>query len=169
MLIAVRKLRLGFLMAALAGVMTAASAGPAVAAKIVTSDTVTFKGTVNSAGEYSASACSLKSDKETTAVPCQVRGRALGIGSPAIEVTSFWASSDGEGFFPPFTAPRTVSKPPIETYQGTGPCEEHEESDLPGTKGPVTYPCQVTVKLTFNTKKGTVAGNYTVREESTQP
>jgi hypothetical protein len=169
MLIAVRKLRVGFLVATLVGVMTAASVGPAVAAKMVTSDTVHFKGSVNSAGEYSSSVCSLKSDTEKGALPCNVIGRALGIGSPAIEVTSIWASPDGEGFFPPLTAPRTVSKPPNETYAGTGPCEEHEESDLPGTKGPVTYPCMVTVKLTFNTQKATVTGNYTVREESTQP
>jgi hypothetical protein len=160
---------LGFVVAALAGVMTAASAAPAVAAKVVTSDTVAFKGTVNSAGEYSSSACSLKSDTEKTALPCRVTGRALGIGSPAIEVASLWASSDGEGFFPPFTAPRTASKPPIETYEGAGPCEEREESDLPGTKGPVQYPCKVAIKLTFNTQKGTVTGKYTVLEESTQP
>jgi hypothetical protein len=169
MLAAVRKLRLGFLVAALAGVMTAASATPAVAAKVVTSDTVVFKGSVNSAGEYSSSVCSLKSDTETTALGCGVIGRALGIGSPAVEVSSIWASADGEGFFPSFTAPRVISKPPNETYEGTGPCEEREESDLPGTKGFVQYPCKVTIRLTFNTKKATVTGRYTVREESTLP
>jgi hypothetical protein len=169
MLATVRELRLVFLVAALAGVMTAASAAPAFAAKIVTSDTVVFKGTVNSAGEYSSSVCSLKSDTEKSALPCKVAGRAVGIGSPAIEVVSGWASPDGEGFFPPFTAPRVVSKPPNETYEGTGPCVEREESDLPGTKGPVEYPCKVTIRLTFNTQKATVTGKYTVREESTQP
>ena len=169
MLAAVRKLRLGLPVAALAGVVTAASAGPAVAAKLVTSDTVSFKGTVNSAGQYSSSTCSLKSDTETTAVPCQTAGSALGIGSPAIEVSGFWVSSDGEGRFGAFPIPRVASKPPVETYQGTGPCEEREESDLPGTKGPVQYPCQVTVRLAINTVKHTVVGKYTVREESTLP
>jgi hypothetical protein len=168
MLEAVRKLRLGLLVAALAGVMTAASAAPAVAAKIVTSDTVAFKGTV-AGEEYSASACSLKSDTEKTAVPCQVFGRVRGIGSPAIEVFSIWASADGESIFPTMAAPRVVSTPPVETYQGSGPCQEAEESDLPGTKEIVRYPCQVTVRLAFNTLKHTVAGKYTVREESTLP
>jgi hypothetical protein len=168
MLAAVRKLRLGFLVAALAGAMTAASAVPAVAS-LVASDTVAFKGAVNSAGEYSPSVCKLKSDAEKRALRCRLIGRAAGIGSPAIEVFSLWASSDGETFFPPFRAPRVSSKPPIETYAGTGQCEEHEESDLPGTKGLVQYPCVVTIRLTFNTAKATVKGQYSVSEESTLP
>jgi hypothetical protein len=169
MLAAGRKLRLGFLVAVLAGVMTAGSAVPAVAANLVTSDTVAFKGTVNSAGEYTARVCKLKSDAEKRALRCRLVGRAVGIGSPAIEVFSIWASSDGETFFPPFGAPRVSSKPPNETYEGKGQCEEHEESDLPGTKGPVQYPCIVTIRLTFNTAKATVKGQYSVSEESTLP
>jgi len=168
MLGAVRKLRLGFQVAALAGVMAAVSAAPA-AASVVTSDTVAFKGTVNSAGEYSASVCKLRSDGEKRPLRCALFGRAAGIGSPSIEVFSIWASPDGETFFPPFGAPRVASKPPIEIYEGTGQCEEHEESDLPGTKGPVQYPCKVSIKLAFNTAKHTVKGQYTVSEESTLP
>jgi hypothetical protein len=133
--------------------MAAASAAPAMA-RVVVSDTVAFKGTVNPFGEYGSVPCSLKSDTEKTAVPCQVEGTAHGIGSGAIDVSSRWLSSDGEGFFPPLAAHRSsTSKPPNEIYEGTGPCEEREESDGPPPIGPVTYPCTVTVRLIFNTKK----------------
>jgi len=169
MLAAVRTLRSGLLVAGLGGAIAVASAGPAMAAKTVMSDAVSFKGPVNAAGEYAASSCKVKSDGEKTVFPCSVAGRALGIGGPTIEVTSTWAGPDGEGFFPPLAAPLVASKPPVTTYTGTGPCVEREESDLPGTAGPVEYPCTVTVKLTFNSVKATVTGTYTVREESTQP
>jgi hypothetical protein len=172
MLAAIRKLKYGILMAALAGAMIGASAGPAMAAKMVTSDTVKWKGSFSAAtGELRASACALKSDTETTAFPCQLTGavRPLPIGGPVIEVESTWVSADGIGVFGPLLANRVVSKPPIATYAGTGPCEEQEESDLPGTKGPISYPCEVSVKLTFNTAKSTVTGVYSVKEESTRP
>jgi hypothetical protein len=66
-------------------------------------------------------------------------------------------------------ASRVKSEPPKETYAGTGPCEEVEESDIPGTTGTVRYPCTVKFKLKFNTATGAVTGKYVVLEESTQP
>jgi hypothetical protein len=171
MLTASRRLKLGFLVAVLAGVMIVASAGPAVAMmkKLVLSDKVSFKGSYNANGELSSTTCSLTSDGEEGAFPCTVTATVVGIGGPAIEVTSFWASADGEGFFPRMGAPRTASKPPIETYKSKGPCEEREESDIPGTTGEVQYPCMVTFTLKFNTEKHTVVGKYVVREEEKQP
>jgi hypothetical protein len=169
-----RKLKLGFAVAALAGAITATSAGPAVAA-LVRSDVVAFKGTFNSAGEYSSTGCKLKSDGEFNSAgkletfPCVVRGRALGIGGTTIEVESQWASPDGEGAFLPLAATRVKSEPPKETYAGTGPCEEIEETEPPGSGNFVTYTCRVKVKLKFNTATGTVTGTYVVFEESTQP
>ena len=175
MLTASRRLKLGFLVAAIAGVALATGAGPAVGAKLVKSDAVAFKGTFNSTGNLQSSACKLTSDGEFNSAgtletfTCAVTGTVGGIGTPAIEVTSSWASADGEGFFPRLVVPRTASKPPIETYKGTGPCEEREESDIPGTTGTVQYLCRVIVTLKFNTAKSTVAGSYVVREEETQP
>ena len=172
MLTASRKLKLGFLVAALAGVITAASAGPAVAA-LVRSDTVAFKGTFTSE-EYSTTMCKLKSDGEFNSAgkletfPCVLVGGAPGIGGPTIEVASRWGSADGEGFFNPLTATRVKSEPPKETYAGKGPCEEAEETE-PGSGAFVQYPCTVKVKLKFNTATETVIGKYVVFEESTQP
>jgi hypothetical protein len=175
MLTASRRLKLGVLVAALAGVALAASAGPAVAAKLVKSDAIAFKGTLSAAnGEFQSSACKLKSDGEFNSAgtpetfPCSVIGRAVGIGSPSIEVTSAWVSADGEGLFPPLTATRVKSEPPKETYAGTGPCREREETEPPSGAF-VEYPCTVKVKLLFNTATLTVKGNYVVLEESTQP
>lgn len=169
MLTAIRKLRLGILMAALAGAVMLASAGPAMAVKFVASDSVTWKGSVSATGEIVVSTCRVKSDTELTAFPCQLRVQ-VGVGpTGAFEVASVWTSSDGLGAFSALGIALVKVKPPLETYAAAGPCIEAEESDLPGTTGPVEYPCVVSVKLTFNTVKHTVSGAYSVKEESTQP
>lgn len=164
MLRSVPMLRFGVLVVLLVGAATLADAAAAIA-KPVVSDVVVFKGGVNSAGGFSASKCTVKSDGEATVFPCQLNGQAFGIGGPTIEVNSTWVSGDGEDFFLPFAVPRTVSKPPLETYEGTGPCVERENE----AGATFEYPCKVTVKLVFNLAKHTVTGRYVVREESTEP
>src|ERR1700694_4176809 len=155
MLAPIRKLKLGFLLAALAGALVFAIAGPAAAkTKMVTSDAVSWKGTVSSTGEVVVSACTVKSDTEP-AFPCQLRVVARRTSPTTIEVISISVSADGTVSFGPLFATLVTSKPPIEIFAGTGPCEEHEESDLPGTKGPISYPCTVSVRLTSDTAKKT--------------
>jgi hypothetical protein len=175
MSVGVRNLRLGGLVAVLAGALALASAGTAAAATLVTSDTISFKGVYTASNnQFNSQKCSLKSDGEITegkptVFPCVVSGEANGIGGP--EVTGFtkWTSADGEGLNCGYSALRSAtSKPPNEIYIGTYGCIEVEESE-PGTGQRVTYPCIVRIKLTFNTVKHTVAGTYKVLEESTQP
>jgi hypothetical protein len=98
-----------------------------------------------------------------------LHGVAGGIGGPEIGVNfNEWSSIDGEGVVPGYKALRSAtSKPPNEIYTASTACEEREESES-GT-GPVSYPCLVKVKLTFNTVKNTVSGGYSVKEEATQP
>lgn len=165
------RLKLGVLVAAAAGTVLCVGAGPAMAAKLVTSDTVSWKGTYSPAsGLIQVTSCKLKSDGETTVFPCAVT--AVIASGPALETkwTSVPYSLDGEGFS---TSPTPLvlvkSVPPVETYEGTGQCYEVEETDLPGTTGPVRYPCVLKARLVFNTAKGTVSGTYHVLEESTQP
>ncbi len=167
MLAAARKLRYGAAVAALAAAASAFGATPAIA-KPVKSDTVAFKGTITGSNEYSSNVCGIRSDGEKTPFQCAVRGLIAGSGSPAAEVLSQWFSPDGEGILQ-VIAKQGKSKPPNETYEGTGRCEEREESDLPGTKGVVQYPCTASIKLVINRAKGTIAGKYTILEESTEP
>jgi len=169
MLTAIRRLRFGILMAGLAGTVMLAGAAPAMAAKLVTSDVVTWHGSYSPAsGIISVSSCKVKSDTELTAFPCQLNARVSSLPpSPTIGVGSEWLSSDGVGVFG-FTVTLVVSKPPVYTYAATGPCEEREETEPPSGVF-ISYPCVVSVKLTFNTVKSTVSGSYSVKEESTQP
>ena len=168
MLTAIRKLRFGILMVVLAGSVMLAGAASAMA-KPVTSDVVAWHGTYSAAsGVIVVSACKLKSDGELTAFPCQLNARVSSLPpSPTIGVGSEWLSSDGVGVFG-FTVTLVVSKPPVYTYAATGPCEEREETEPPSGVF-ISYPCVVSVKLTFNTVKSTVSGSYSVKEESTQP
>ena len=173
MLTGIPKVKVGALVAVLAGALCVAGVGPATAsAKLVKSDSVSFKGTVNSTGEWLTTKCKLTSDGEfvpgTTKLqvfPCELQGQALGIGGSVIEVGSLWKSSDGIAGFPFQAVPRTKSEPPKETYAGTVNCEEEEEEE----GKVVRYPCQAKVKLVFNTLKHTVTGKYVIYEESTQP
>jgi hypothetical protein len=162
MSVGVRNLRLGVLVAALAGALSVASTGPAVAAKYVTADTISFKGAyTGSNNQFTSQKCSLKLPKQTTVFPCVVSGEANGIGDPEVTGYTKWTSSHGEGLNCGFNALRSeTSKPPNETYKGIYGCVEVEET--------VTYSIIVTLKLTFNTVKHTVAGAYVVRKESTQ-
>jgi hypothetical protein len=150
---------LGVLVGAIAGALSLASAGPAAAAKYVTADTISFKGTyTGSNNQFTSQKCSLKLPKVTTVFPCVVSGEATGIGGP--EVTGFtkWTSSHGEGLNCGFGALRSeTSKPPNETYKGVYGCVAVEEG--------VAHSIIVTLKLTFNTAKHTVAGAYVVRKE----
>jgi len=165
------RLNLGALVAAVAGTVLCVGAGPAMAAKLVTSDTVSWKGTYSAAsGAIKVTSCKLKSDGETPVFPCAVT--AILAAGPSLETkwTSVPYSLDGEGFSTgpvPLALVKVI--PPVETYEGTGQCYEVEESDLPGTTGPVRYPCVLKARLAFNTAKGTVSGTYHVLEESTQP
>jgi hypothetical protein len=164
--------KLGVLVAVLAWAATLASAGSAMAAKMVVSDKVTFKGMVQSTGAFQAGipgtifTCKLTSDGEPEE-SCEASGIALGIGTSMIELETQWGNTtDGIGLTTvKAIVPRVASKPPTETYAGTIPCEEVEEE----TGVRENYPCQVQVRLAFNTAKNTVTGKYVVREESTQP
>jgi hypothetical protein len=166
------KVKLGVLVTVLLGAAMLATAGAAMGAKMAVSDKVSFKGLVESTGGFRAGipgttfTCKLVSDGEAEEL-CEVRGVALGIGTSAIEFESQWGSTaDGLGFTPgSFKVPRIASKPPVETYAGTVPCEEVEEET--GVKE--QYPCQAKVRLAFNTAKNTVTGKYVVVEESTRP
>jgi hypothetical protein len=170
MSIQVRNLRLGVLVAALAGALALASAGTAAAAKLVTSDTISFKGAyAGSNNQFTSQKCSLKSDGETTVFPCVVSGEATGIGGPEITGFTNWTSPDGEGLNCGYSALRQeTSKPPSEIYKGVYGCIEVEETE-PGSGIKVASSVFVDLKLTFNTVKHTVAGAYKVLEESTQP
>jgi hypothetical protein len=167
-----RNLRLGALVAALAGALALASAGTAAAARLVTSDTISFKGVYGvglNHNLYESEKCSLKSDGETTVFPCEVEGGAFGIGGAEVQGDFGSRSSDGEVKNHFFRLLRSAtSKPPNEIYTGTASCEEEEETE-PGSGTFVTYPCQAKIKLTFNTGKHTVTGGFVIREESTQP
>ena len=153
-----------------------ASASSAMA-KSVKSDSVSFKTAYAANGEWSTTTsggkCTLTSDGEfipgtkiLQKVPCELRGRAVGIGTEVISVDSGWASADGLSAFTEFqTVPRITSKPPTETYAGGVNCEEEEEEG-----GLVfRYPCLAKIKLVFNTLKKTVTGSYAIYEESTMP
>lgn len=165
------RLKLGVLVAAAAGVVLTVGAGQAAAAKLVTSDAISWKGTYSPAsGLITVTSCKLKSDGETPVFPCAVT--AVLRSGPALETkwTSVPYSLDGEGFSTgPIPLALVKSVPPVETYEGTGQCYEVEENDLPGTTGPVRYPCVAKVRLIFNTAKGTVSGSYRILEEATQP
>jgi len=121
MLTGIPKVKVGALVAVLAGALCVAGVGPATAsAKLVKSDSVSFKGTVNSTGEWLTTKCKLTSDGEfvpgTTKLqvfPCELQGQALGIGGSVIEVGSLWKSSDGIAGFPFQAVPRTKSEPPL--------------------------------------------------------
>lgn len=168
---AIPKMKLGLLVGVLAGAVMLGSASSA-AAKLVKSDSVSFKGTYNANGEWEATKCKLTSDGEfvpgTTKLevfPCFLRGVAGPIGEPTISAQSEWGSADGEAAFRG-PIPRIKSEPPKETYSGTITlCEEREEEEGKFAQ----YPCQARVKLVFNTLKNSVTGSYAIFEESTQP
>jgi len=168
MLTAIRRLRVGILMATLAGTVMLAGAAPAMA-KLVTSDAVAWNGTYSAAsGIITVSSCKLKSDGESAVLPCQLNARLSSLPpSPAIGLASEWLSTDGFGVFGS-TVNLGLSKPPVYNYAGTSSCEESEETEPPSGVI-ISYPCVVSVKLKFNTAKNTVSGAYSVKEESTQP
>ncbi len=155
---------------AAAGVLgPAASSTASTAPKLVLSDSVSWNSVWSPAsGTFQTSKCKVKSDGETVAFPCANVGTFIP-GSSSAEITSTTSSEDGTITIPPLVANLIASKPPIFTYSGTGPCEEFEFSDLPGTKEEVRYPCQVTVRVTFNQAKNTLTGTYSVKEFNNLP
>ena len=165
---AILKLKRGLLVSALAGGVLVASASPAMAAKTVTSDTVSWKAVWQpSSGSFQSGTCKVKSDAEKETFPCVIIGRFIPM-AKAAEIESTISSADGTIVVPPVIVPLFSSKPPIFTYQGLGPCREREPVE-PGSKEEVSYPCQVTIKVTFNSAKNTLTGAYTVTEASTAP
>jgi hypothetical protein len=164
------KLSLGVLVAALTGAVMLAGASSAMA-KMVKSDSISFSGPYNAAGEWTSTKCKLTSDGEfvpgTTKLrvfPCTVFGYAPSIGNEVTYANSSWSSEDGRGEVESYFL-RTKSEPPKETYTGGAECEEQEEEE--GKL--VQYLCEPKVKLVFNTLKKTVTGKYVIYEQSTQP
>jgi hypothetical protein len=165
MLATILRVKWGLLMVALTGGVLAGGSGTAVAAeKLVLSDTVTFKAVwTPSSGSFQSSSCKVKSDGETVAFPCTITGQFIPSGSSAL-IGATWSSADGTTTVPVLLAPQVASKPPVTTYKGTGPCTEREMNDLPGGTGEVSYECQATPKVAFNSAKNTLNGSFVVRE-----
>jgi hypothetical protein len=165
---AILRFKRGLLISALAGGVLVASASAATAATMVTSDTVSWKAVWQpSSGSFQSGTCKVKSDAEIETFPCVITGRFIPM-AKAAEIESIVSSPDGTIVVPPVIVPLFSSKPPIFTYKGLGPCQEREPVE-PGSKEEVSYPCQVTMRVTFNSAKNTLSGAYTVKESSTAP
>jgi len=165
MLASILKLKRGLLVAALAGGLALAIAGPATAApKLVLSDTVHWKGIWSPASAgYRSTFCTLKSDEELSPFPCGVTGVLI----PGTVLTGEWSSADGTTSFELAPAVIVPTKTGFTVTGTTGVCVETDAPDPSGVVSP-PYKCVATVKVAVNTAKSTISGTFIAKELSTE-
>src|SRR5690242_16843019 len=154
---------------ALALSVVALGSGVALAATPVLSDTIKFAGTATASSNgtftFTSSRCSLLSDGEATAVPCQESGQGSR-SSNGISGTATVTSADGTTHWSFTLTPTTTAN----RYKMVGKGTESDTPDPGSTSNP--YPCVVRGLITIiptSTTTAAIKGTEKVLESSTAP
>jgi hypothetical protein len=107
--------------------------------------------------------CSLTSDGETQAFPCQISGTLMQTSPTTATISTTVTSADGT-----INSSATITTSSTGSFLGKGRGVEMDAPDIPGTPPPPPYPCVAKYSGTINAAM-VMSGTLKIKESSTAP